>query len=272
MKSRLTEEYGAGRDRYESTFPEAHHFLVSLENDVTDGVWLSTAKNAHIYKDDGFFAYLVLRDVTHASPSLVLSPHFNLRIVTGTVDRSSLLFPTRIRAILERHASDRHAWWTSTARGAFELRKGTPESVFEELLDLMRGMTVDGPRPNREDLLAVTAYADVFDAKGFSAGKYDTKSGGLPTFDLSPQVGALVNDIYARRILFSFNWPSWAEEGRRLEGDDQALARADVLTLRKLLTMHVRADRFSDGHVAGLVRSGQMSRLLRRLGELAKDV
>jgi hypothetical protein len=38
--------------------------------------------------------------------------------------------------------------------------------------------------------------------------------------------------------------------------------------LRKLLTLHVRADRFSEGHLAHLFETGQMVMILKRSAEI----
>ena len=43
-----------------------------------------------------------------------------------------------------------------------------------------------------------------------------------------------------------------------------ALASADLLTLRKLLTTHIRADRFTEGHL----ESGHITAILRQLKQI----
>jgi Family of unknown function (DUF6508) len=50
--------------------------------------------------------------------------------------------------------------------------------------------------------------------------------------------------------------------------DPALLAQADLLTLRKLLTAHVRQDRFIEGHLAQMLENGHISAILRRLREL----
>ena len=47
-----------------------------------------------------------------------------------------------------------------------------------------------------------------------------------------------------------------------------SLETADLTTLRKLLTTHVRADRFSEGHLAGVLQSGHIVAVLRRLRKI----
>jgi len=60
------------------------------------------------------------------------------------------------------------------------------------------------------------------------------------------------------------NW----EEGRAYEADPARLAAADVATLRRLITLHVRADRFVEGHLAAVAADGTLLTLLRRVRDL----
>ena len=50
--------------------------------------------------------------------------------------------------------------------------------------------------------------------------------------------------------------------------DPAALAAADFDTVRRLLTLHVRADRFNAGHLGAVARSGHLAAVLRRLRAL----
>lgn len=43
------------------------------------------------------------------------------------------------------------------------------------------------------------------------------------------------------------------------------------LTLRKLLTAHVRADRFSEGHLASVLESRHITAMLRRLKRIREQ-
>jgi hypothetical protein len=43
---------------------------------------------------------------------------------------------------------------------------------------------------------------------------------------------------------------------------------ADLLTLRKLLTLHVRGDRFVEGHLASVLESGHVTDILERMQQI----
>lgn len=55
--------------------------------------------------------------------------------------------------------------------------------------------------------------------------------------------------------------------GHLADGSVQ-LEQLDLLDTLRLLTAHIRADRFCDGHLAGVLRSGQFQAGLRQLGRL----
>lgn len=61
---------------------------------------------------------------------------------------------------------------------------------------------------------------------------------------------------------------SWDEEAHIRVDDPDAVRSADLLTCRKLLTTHVRANRFSEGHLAGVIKSGHIAAVLLRAAEL----
>jgi hypothetical protein len=60
------------------------------------------------------------------------------------------------------------------------------------------------------------------------------------------------------------NW----REGEQLVDHPALLSKANLQTLRKLLTAHVRADRFTEGHLAGMIESGHIAMILKRMAEI----
>lgn len=69
-----------------------------------------------------------------------------------------------------------------------------------------------------------------------------------------------------------FDWSAWQPEAARYEKDPTLVASADVETLERLLTCHIRADRFVEGHLGAMVESGQITAILRRLRQLRGSV
>lgn len=65
----------------------------------------------------------------------------------------------------------------------------------------------------------------------------------------------------------SFDWVGWASEGRRYMKDPVLVGSARLATCIKLVTAHLRAERFCDGHLEDVLRSGHITAILRRLQE-----
>jgi hypothetical protein len=96
-------------------------------------MWLSTSVNAHLYKGDGFIAYLKLKNPELKPPSLVISPKFNQQIASHTSDRSSAFFPEPFDSIVAKHEGRAAGWAVRHAAGATELTADAPEAFFDAL-------------------------------------------------------------------------------------------------------------------------------------------
>jgi hypothetical protein len=133
---KLTPKYTARLDRLAVTFPFAHEFLKRLELEgPSAGLWLSTSVNAHLYKERAFIAYMKLENPELRPPSLVLSPHFHLRIAATATDESRRLFPAVFDAMLAEHSARAGTWATRHAGGVTELGTDTPRGFFASLFE-----------------------------------------------------------------------------------------------------------------------------------------
>ena len=104
--------------------------------------------------------------------------------------------------------------------------------------------------PTKDDLAAVAAFAERFEAPWFSAGEalYDHNI-------VDPDSGYMEE--------------SAAEFVRRLEEDPMRIAGSDLATVRCVLTRVVRADRFVEGTIARASETGVAQAATKRLRELA---
>jgi len=127
------------------------------------------------------------------------------------------------------------------------------------------------PEISKENITAILKYISVFEAEGFEPGEM-VADRGMPWYSNSDEVLNFVQELYDNNIIYSFDWPAWQDEAEKLYNDPDALASANLDTLRKLLTVHVRKDRFSEGHLAGVIRDGHMLAILKTLEELGGDV
>jgi hypothetical protein len=72
-------------------------------------------------------------------------------------------------------------------------------------------------------------------------------------------------------FVFSFDWPDWLPN-QKLEhpNDPSVLKDASLETLRRLMSAHLRLERFGPGHLRELFSSGYMSQFVDRLRSLAR--
>ena len=81
-------------------------------------------------------------------------------------------------------------------------------------------------------------------------------------------VEALIKALYDNHFVQDFDWPKWQPTALMLHNEPSRLSRATLSTCVKLLTLHVRKDRFVSGHFAAMVSDGHISLILKRLAEL----
>ena len=130
----------------------------------------------------------------------------------------------------------------------------------------------DVPEIGRPQLDAVLKFLPIFEQTGYVFGEWHSPAGQFPYYSMSQEVLDFIQALSAQEIIFSFDWPSWQEEAVQYVSEPRAVERADLLTLRKLLTIHVRKDRFVEGHLAHMLEDGHITALLRRLKKIREEM
>ena len=64
------------------------------------------------------------------------------------------------------------------------------------------------------------------------------------------------------------HWGEWQDVAEEYVDSPEKIKSADVVTVHKLFTTHVRKDRFCEGHLASMFENGHIVALLRRLKEI----
>lgn len=121
------------------------------------------------------------------------------------------------------------------------------------------------PEIGKVQLDAVLRYLPIFESPDYQFGEWHGPEGQFPFFVTSRDVDEFVQTLYDQEIIVIFDWMSWGEEVDRYSGNPSALEAADLVTVRKLFTAHVRAERFSEGHLAEVLESGHIASILRRM-------
>lgn len=94
----------------------------------------------------------------------------------------------------------------------------------------------------------------------------------LPYCYYSKEVIEFEKTLYKEGFIIPFDWSNWQKEAERLYSEPATLRKAGFETLRKLLTTHIRKERFCEGHLAGMLEEGHISAILHRLKEVREDM
>jgi hypothetical protein len=79
----------------------------------------------------------------------------------------------------------------------------------------------------------------------------------------SEKTSEFIQALYENNFIQALDWSDF----NTLENVEN-IEHADIDTLVKILTAYVRADRFSSGSVANLIKEGYLLRILYRLREI----
>ena len=87
----------------------------------------------------------------------------------------------------------------------------------------------------------------------------------------SKEVSEFVETLYEEGFIISFDWGGWQSQAEQFCSNPELLNTADMITLQKLLTTHVRKDRFCEGHLACVLKEGHITAILRQLKKIQKE-
>ena len=143
--------------------------------------------------------------------------------------------------------------------------------------DAVAGASYEPPTPSSEiDWERLLAHLPVIAAPEFVAGVWvdmehrDDGSWSMPYVELSAAALAFVASASAAMFPFDYRqW--WFDGGRRLVEEPHAVDEATLDDIRRLLTLHIRNDRFMEGHLLHAFESGHMVRVLQRIAALTRD-
>jgi len=128
-RSNISQKFRSSSERLRTFFPVALQFLNYIVSNSSEGFWLSTSTNAHLYYQDSFLAYIKL-----SLDSILFSPFFNGQIDGSTVDRHNLIFPEVFRR-LTKDADGKMVSWARFNGDIVTITKQAPPEFFAKLLD-----------------------------------------------------------------------------------------------------------------------------------------
>ncbi|WP_208099131.1 O-acetyl-ADP-ribose deacetylase [Nostoc sp. 106C] len=87
----------------------------------------------------------------------------------------------------------------------------------------------------------------------------------LNPYCYSKEFDSFITSVYQENFVIDFDWPAWQNEAHRFVTDPELLTLADISTLQKLFTTHLRKERFCSGHLAGMIENGHFLAIFNRL-------
>ena len=110
-------------------------------------------------------------------------------------------------------------------------------------------------------------YLETFEKDDFQPGIWEKNKNSLEPvfFNYNDIVNEFIYELYTEGFIIAFNWPKWEKEAEEYISKPELLQTADAKTLQKLLTFHVRKERFIEGHLAYTFQCGHIQNILRRL-------
>lgn len=121
----------------------------------------------------------------------------------------------------------------------------------------------------RKEVEVALSFLPVFLSEGFSAGNVVEEEGHFPYFKYIDEVRQFTDTLYQNGWIIEFNWPEFQDEAIQYYQHPDLLDSADIETLRKLLTLNVRKDRFCEGHLADMIENGHIAAILKRLRDIS---
>ena len=125
----------------------------------------------------------------------------------------------------------------------------------------------------RDAVDALASYFPIFSDPDFSCGEWiDSKFENRDTLTLGYfRLSPIAKKFY--EVLYTFGWVrldfNWSElglsaEGKALLNNHKMIGVANLATLSNLLTVCIRADRFSEGRLENDFRSGLIASICKR--------
>jgi len=84
----------------------------------------------------------------------------------------------------------------------------------------------------------------------------------------SREVNKFLATIIKEEFTIVFDWVEWREEAVKYFKEPELIDSASITTLRKLMTMFIRKERFCSGFINSVIDTGMILRILERLNTI----
>lgn len=114
------------------------------------------------------------------------------------------------------------------------------------------------------------SYVDIFAQDDFTPyQKIKVEDGEFEVY--SEEVDSFIQLFYKSKLLVNFRWQDWQKEALKFFENPLLVNEASEEDVLKLLTLHIRKDRFFDGHLGEMIETKHISQILQRLKNLSNQ-
>lgn len=118
----------------------------------------------------------------------------------------------------------------------------------------------------------ILAFMPIFERPPTSLYEVRPDLSMMDPYIYAPEFNQFIKGLYRENLVIDFNWVAWKDEAAKYLKNPRQIESADLETLQKLITTHVRADRFNSGHMAQMVENGQILAILKRLAAIRRQM
>ena len=93
----------------------------------------------------------------------------------------------------------------------------------------------------------------------------ECERGAVSCSVLSSRAQRFYKACYRHHFVQEFDWGTWLDAAKKLHESPEELAKADLESIGRLVTFHIRYDRFCEGHLLEMMESGHIGQILARL-------
>ncbi|MEA5567566.1 DUF6508 domain-containing protein [Anabaena sp. UHCC 0399] len=123
-----------------------------------------------------------------------------------------------------------------------------------------------------ENIDNILTFLTLFSHQDCQLYDIQTEPLALDPYNYSKEFNRFITALYTEKFVISFDWTNWQHEANSFVTTPELLNVADISTIQKLFTSHVRQERFCSGHLAQLIDNGHFLTILQRLQAIRKGL
>ena len=101
-----------------------------------------------------------------------------------------------------------------------------------------------------KNLETILAFVTLFTSKEAKLYDIQTEPLTLNPYCYSKEFHQFITSVSQKNFIISFDWLAWQQEAQTFVTNTELLTVADISTLQKLFTTHIRQEKLCSGHLS----------------------